>query len=220
MSIPERLARISPFRWRLEWVLVLVAAVSGVLTEQAREAQARDPYLLVHRGRTAQAIVKSPREKIVPLGMRRGEPQQETHTLVDLEWRDDTGQARLISGYRIDDATLAGLRPDAQRRPWPAYVQVLYLDRAATVRPPPGALSFITAQGVTAARFQQHCEPWTHCRVIVLTPDVLTPSEEAALNVDYVLDRAPHAFRLSLLLLLGMFGLRLAGVVDNKPSLE
>ncbi len=220
MSIPERLARISPFRWRLEWVLVLVAAVSGVLTEQAREAQARDPYLLVHRGRTAQAILEAPRERIVPLGMRRGEPQQEVHALVDLAWQDDMGQTRRITGYRLDDATLVALRPDAQRRPWPPYVQVLYLDRTATARPPPGALAIISAQGATDARFQQHCEPWTHCRVIVLAPDVLTPSEEAALNVDYVLDRAPHAFRLSLLLLLAMLGLRLAGVVDNKPSLE
>ena len=92
MSIPERLARISPFRWRIEWVLVLVAAVSGVLAEQAREARERDPYLLVNRGRPAQAIVTAPREKVVLLGKRRGEPVQVAHTLVDLEWQDDTGR--------------------------------------------------------------------------------------------------------------------------------
>lgn len=199
---------------------MLAVAVSGVLTEQAREARERDPYEIVTRGRTAQAITSAPREKILPLGMRRGEPQREIHTLVDLEWQDDTGQSRRVTGYRLDDATVAGLRSGGNRGSWPAYAQVQYLDRAATERPRPGALSYITAQGATAPGFQQHCEPWIHCRVIVLAPDVLTPSEEAALNVDYVLDRAPHAFKLSLLLLLGMLGLRFAGFVDNKPSLE
>lgn len=200
--------------------MLVVVAVSGVLSEQAREARERDPYQLVHRGRSAQAVVQTPREVIVPLGMRRGIPQQENHALVDLEWQDDTGQIRRVTGYRLDDGTAAGLRPDARRTQWPAYAQILHLDRAATERPRPGALSYITAQGVTAPSFQQHCEPWTYCRLIVLAPDVLTPAEEAALNVDYVLDRAPHAFKLSVLLLLGMLGLRLAGFVDNKPSLE
>ncbi len=220
MSIPERLARISPFRWRIEWVLVLVAAVSGVLAEQAREARERDPYLLVNRGRPAQAIVTAPREKVVLLGKRRGEPVQVAHTLVDLEWQDDTGQVRRVTGYRLDEGTIAGLRPDAQRNPWPAYAQVLYLDRTPAAQPSSALVAISNEQGAAAPSFQQHCQPWTHCRLIVLTPDVLTPSEEAALNVDYVLDRAPHAFRLSIALLLAMFGLRLAGVVNNKPSLE
>ena len=200
--------------------MLLALAVSGVLAEQAREARERDPYLIVQRGRTAQAVLHTPREVILPLGMRRGIPQQETHTLVDLEWQDDTGQTRRVIGYRLDDATVAGLRPDAMRSPWPAYAQILYLDRAALVRPRPVALPYITAQGVTAPGFQQQCEPWTLCRLIVLAPDVLTPPEEAALNVDYVLDRAPHAFKLSLVLLVAMLGLRFAGVVDNRPSLE
>lgn len=199
---------------------MLALAVSGVLAEQAREARERDPYQLVQRGRTAQAILNAPREKVVPLGTRRGEPQQERHTLVDLDWQDDTGQSRRVIGYRLDEATVAGLRLGDRRASWPAYVQVHYLDSAGTERPRPGALAYITAQGATAPGFQQHCEPWVHCRVIVLSPDVLTPSEEAALNVDYVLDRAPHAFKLSLLLLVGMLGLRLAGIIDNKPSLE
>lgn len=199
---------------------MLAVAVSGVLSEQAREARERDPYQIVTRGRTAQAITSAPREKIVPLGMRRGEPVRETHTLVDLEWQDDAGKPRRVTGYRLDDATVAGLRSGSNRGSWPAYAQVQYLDRAATERPRPGALAYITEQGTTAPSFQRHCEPWLHCRLIVLAPDVLTPSEEAAMNVDYVLDRAPHAFKLSLLLLVGMLVLRLAGVIDNKPSLE
>ena len=89
---------------------MLALAVSGVLAEQAREARERDPYQLVQSGRTAQAILNAPREKVVPLGTRRGEPQQERHTLVDLDWQDDTGQSRRVIGYRLDEATVAGLR--------------------------------------------------------------------------------------------------------------
>lgn len=218
-SFAERLRLISPFRWRLEWAVLLVAATAGVLTEQAREARDRDPYQIVHDGRAAQANVAAAREVVVPLGTKRGVPQQETHTLVDLEWQDEKDETRRVVGYRLDRETIAALRIDVVAGRWPAYVRVLYLDRLE-VSPRAAPSPLVIEQGVTAATFQRHCKPWKLCRVVVVPPDVLSPTEIAAHNVDYVLDRAPYAFVLSLVLVVGMLALRLVGVVQNRPSLE
>ncbi len=84
----ELLSRISLFRWRLEWLFLAMAAVGLVLGEEAREARERDPYELVQHGRAATAVVRNAREDLRSLGMRRGEPQQETRTFLDLEWWD------------------------------------------------------------------------------------------------------------------------------------
>lgn len=219
-SLTDRLRRISPFRWRLEWALLLIAATTSVLSEQARDAKGRDPYEIVSAGRAARATVLSTQIRIVPLPPRRGIPQQEEHTLVNLEWQDDQGARRRIESYRLDGVTASALKIDSAKGQWPPVVQILYLDRpvAAPARNPPSG--GVAEQGVTASAFQRHCRPWQQCRVVVLAPDMLTPAEEAAANVDYVLERAPHALHLSLALLIVLLGLRFAGIVHNRPSLE
>ena len=214
----QLIARISPFRWRLEWVVLLIAATAGVLAEQAREATTRDPYQIITTGRSARASVANVRNEQVTTGMRRGSAQIETRTLVDLHWTDDHGGQRSVEGYRLDPPTVTGLQIDPLGKRWPQYVQILHLDRAEDSRPARSVT--VIEQGVTAPAFQEHCRPWRYCRIVVLAPDVLTPSEEAAANVDFVLDRAPHAFRLSLILFVAMLALRLTGLVHNRPSME
>lgn len=215
-----RLRLISPFRWRLEWAVLLIAASAGILSEQAREARERDPYIVVSTGRTAQAVVTAARDVVIPLKARRGVPQQETRTFLDLEWIDAEGNKRRVESYRLEPETIAALGIDTKAGRWPAYAQILYLDNADT--PPRRIVNSlaIIEQGATSLTFQTHCHPWRYCRVVALSLHVLTPAEEAALNVDYVLDRAPHALTLSLALLALLLTLRLAGLVHNRPSLE
>lgn len=218
MMLAERLRLVSPFRWRLEWAALLAAAVAGALTEQAKEARMRDPYQIVASGLAGKAAVASARTQIVSLGTRRGSPVEETRNTLDLEWEDANGAQRRVAGYRLDAETIAALRIDVAAGRWPPRVDILYLDRAAAE--PGSALVPVVEQGVTASAFQQDCRPREHCRLVVLAPEVLIPAEIAAANVDYVLERAPHAF----LLCMGMFSimliLRLAGIVHNRPSLE
>lgn len=218
MPLAERLRFISPFRWRLEWAALLAAAVAGALAEQAKEARLRDPYQVIATGHPGKAIVEAARAEKISLGMRRGVAVEEVHTFLDLDWEDTSGVRRRITNYHLDTETIAGLSIDIAAQRWPARVDILYLDRPASM---PGlASSLVVEQGVTASSFQSKCRPQEHCRVVVLTPEVLTPAEIAASNVDYVLDRAPHAFRLSLAVFAIMLCLRLAGVVYNRSSLE
>lgn len=219
-AIVSRVRRISLFRWRFEWALALMAAVSGALSEQAREARERDPYQLVKLGRIAQGTLTGAREIVVPLGTRRGVPQQEIHVLVDLEWQDREGSTRQATGFRLDAMTAGALRSNEPGQRWPRQVSLLYLD------PPQGAPNnprldpTLIAQDVLARRLIDECLPLENCRLIVLPEDALSPAEEAAQRVDYVLERAPHAFTLSIALLLTMLILRLVGVIENRPSLE
>ena len=216
--LAERLRLLSPFRWRLEWAALLIAAVAGALSEQAMEARQRDPYQVVMSGLGAKASVTSGRAETVSLGVRRGVPIEETHTYLDLDWEDRGGARRIVANYRLDPETIVGLGIDIAAQRWPARVDILYLDRPRTMSMT--ATSVVVEQGVTASDFQRRCKPLKHCRLVVLTPEVLTPTEIAAMNVDYVLLRAPHAFSLSLVIFAMMLCLRLLGIVYNRPSLE
>lgn len=218
MTLAERLRLVSPFRWRLEWAVLLAAAVAGALTEQAREARLRDPYQIVASGHAGKATVTSARTQIVALGTRRGSPVEETRTSLDLEWEDAAGTQRRVTGYRLDPETIAALRIDVAAGRWPPRVDILYLDRSAAE--PGAALVSVVEQGITASAFQRDCRPRERCRLLVLAPEVLVPAEIAAANVDYVLDRAPHAFKLCLFIFSIMLVLRLVGIVHNRPSLE
>ena len=219
MTLTERVVRLSPFRWRLEWVLLVAAAASLVLSEQAREALQRDPYQLVRFGRTAQAAILAAREEVIPLGVRRGVQQQEVLRVVDLEWDDHAGMRRRVSDLPIDPQTAAVLDIDPRAGRWPQYVQILYLEHTEPRREQwqSGSSRLLPAPAAPARRA---CRPWVHCRLALLPPELLSPAEEAAGNVDYVLERAPYAFQMSLILLAVLLGLRAAGILDNRPSLE
>lgn len=218
MTLVKRLRFISPFRWRLEWAALLAAAVAGALAEQAKEARLRDPYQVIASGQSAKAIVETVRTERISSGTHRGVPVEEVNTLLDLNWEDSSGARRRVTDYHLDVETVAGLSIDVAAQRWPARVDILYLDRPLANAG--FATTLVIEQGVTASSYQRKCRPREHCRLVVLTPDVLTPSEIAAFNVDYVLERAPYAYRLSLAMFAVMLCLRLLGIVYNRPSLE
>jgi hypothetical protein len=214
------IVRLSLFRWRLEWALLGLAAVSLVLGEQAREARARDPYQLLTHGLTAAAVVEELREEVVTTAVRRGEPVLEVRTFIDLTWFDERHERRRIVNYRLDQETVQGLRIDVMLKRWPAYVNVHYLDRAPPdIAPATDALQPMPI-GVTAPSFQQSCNPAPHCRVVVLLPDTKSVAERDADFVDLMLGWAPFTLWLSLASIMGMLALRFFDVIDNKPSLE
>lgn len=212
MTLYERLSLISLFRWRLEWLCLIAVAVSVVLGEQAREVRGRDPYLIVQNGQRATAIVRAgriERHTISPRWMRH---RQELRPFIDLEWLDREGNRRSITNYLVDFETLLamGINPDAAV--WPAEVTMLYLDAAEGAAPQTGALS--------PTAYQRHCRPWMSCRVLVLPPNAKSQAEVDADLADDVAAWAPHGLWLGMVAFLGLLGLRLAGLIYSRPSLE
>lgn len=212
VTLSERLARISLFRWRLEWAFLVMIAVSIVLGEQAREQRAADPYLIIQGGRSATATVRAGRVAAHTVSPRWMRTRQEMRTLLDLEWRDRDGNLRTVENYLLDWETIMALRIDPSTGSWPTQVQVLYSD--------PLAIDSTTTAAPPAVYFQPGCGPWQHCRVLVLAPDAKTQAELDAELADVLEHWAPRGLWLGLGAFFCLLGLRLAGIIDSRPSLE
>ena len=119
VTLSERLARISLFRWRLEWGFLVMIAVSIVLGEQAREQRAADPYLIIQGGRSATATVRAGRVAAHTVSPRWMRTRQEMRTLLDLEWLDRDGNRRTVENYHLDFETIVALRIDPSTGSWP-----------------------------------------------------------------------------------------------------
>lgn len=212
MTLLDRLRLISPFRWRLEWVLLVLLALSIVLGEQAREQRERDPYLIVQGGQSATATVRAGRTEVLTVSPRWTRTRQEVRTYLDLEWLDRDGNRRTIDGYLLDIETIVALRIDAAANVWPTEVRLLYLDGD---RGGPRGSAQLKATG-----HQTRCRPPVQCRVLVLAPGAKTQAEIDADLADYLAVWAPPGLWLGLIGFLGMIALRLGGFVYNRPSLE
>lgn len=212
MTLYERLSQISPFRWRLEWALLVLVAVSIVLGEQAREQREKDPYLIVQGGRSAAAAVRAGRTEVHTVSPRWTRTRQEVRTFLDLEWLDRDGIRRTIDSYLLDVETIVALRIDANANVWPTEVRILYLDQDR------GAIKGVALPKAMA--YQSRCRPQLHCRVLVLAPNSKTQAELDADLADYLAVWAPRGLWLGLAGFLALLALRLGGIVYNRPSLE
>jgi hypothetical protein len=212
VSLAERLSRVSLFRWRLEWVCLIVVAVSVVLGEQSDEQRASDPYLIVQSGQSATATVRAgriERHTVSPRWMRN---RQELRPFLELEWRDREGKPRSVSNYLLDFESMLAMGIDPIAPAWPGEVRILYLEPATEALTHSGALP--------PNAWQRLCRPWTNCRVLVLTPGMKTRAEADADLADYLAEWAPRGLWLGLVAFLGLLILRLAGCIDSRPSLE
>ncbi len=212
----ERLALASPFRWRIEWVLLLTAAASLVLTEQSCEALEREPAVIVRQGEHARAGVLAARHVHHTERIGRGQTRQITRTVVDLEWTDTDGRTRRVSDHRVADEIAADLGIDAFGQRWPEYARIVYLGQPL---PPPSAGPSAEAVLPRDAAGPP-CQPVVNCSLVMLDNAGRSGVHEEVERMNLVLDWGPAVQSLALAGFLALLVLRLAGIVHNRPSLE
>lgn len=212
-----QLLRISPFRWRQEWLMLVAIAASLVISEQAREAQEREPAAFLRRGEPVRALVLAARDVPLTVRIARGESQQVVKTYVDLEWRDIEGTTRRVENFHIPAEVAADVGVDAQRKRWPEFLQILYLIQPVGTLQTAGANAEAVGVHQTAG---PPCRPLKHCALTVLDTRGWSSAHEELERIALAMTYAPLILWLSLAAFVVSLGLRLAGIIDNKPSLE
>ncbi len=215
--IADRLPRISPFRWRLEWVLLLGAAAALVLGEQAREARTREPAAILVDGISASAHIIAARELQQSIRISRSETRQVALTLVDLEWRDSRSEVRRVADFQLANHIAADLGIDPAARRWPERVRIIYLDRPVGTALRTGANAEAVLPRDPVGR---PCRPAEHCALVVLDASGRSSAHEEIERIELLLAYAPLVLWFCLAAFIGMLASRWLGVIDNRPTLE
>lgn len=213
----RRLRLISPFRWRLEWLLLVALAAAYVLDEQARAAIEREPFAILRDGLPARASVLDMRlERTAVTGPRR-QRIEIAQVRADLQWRDRNGEFRRVTSFLIPPATATSLALDPDAKRWPPFIDIVYLMEPAPAgwRSGPNAETVIPQHPIGTP-----CQPRPDCSLMVLDGNGRADLHDQFDRMEAAIAYGPAIFLLALVLLITLLALRLSGIVYNEPSLR